>query len=298
VSTLCLGEAIADLVCERPLAAGELPDCFVPHRGGALANVAIAIQRGGGKASLFGGVGDDPWGQWLLEGLQREGVDCGFVERVEGLATPIALISFDQRLEPRFQVYGETISETIIAASGHLEEALDRAEALVFGSNTLVGEPERELTIRARRGALDRGLPILFDPNLRANRWTTLDRAIGLCRELFDGALVVRANREEAALLTGEEEPAAAAEELCRLGAGLGVVTLGPEGALMRGATVAEAPSPEVAVVAPLGAGDAFMGALCASLARSDWQVSGAGQALAAATAAGAGACSTWGAQG
>ena len=64
---------------------------------------------------------------------------------------------------------------------------MEEAEAVVFGSNTLVGKVERELTIRSRRQARDRGLPVLFDPNLRPSRWEEMDTAVftrGLRRRL------------------------------------------------------------------------------------------------------------------
>ncbi len=140
-------------------------------------------------------------------------------------------------------------------------------------------------------------MPILFDPNLRPNRWERMDRAIGFCRELCDGAFLVRANRSEAEQLTGVSDPESAASALCGLGARLGVVTMGAEGAVIRGAAEGRHDSPEVEVVAPLGAGDAFMGALAAELARLGWDARRAAEALPAATAAGARACEGWGAQ-
>src|SRR5436309_1069513 len=82
----------------------------------------------------------------------------------------------------------------------------------------LVGEPERELTLRARRAARDRGAKILFDPNLRPNRWRDMGLAARICREMMDGAFVVRANEWEARELTGESEPAAAAQAFCEEG--------------------------------------------------------------------------------
>ena len=183
------------------------------------------------------------------------------------------------------------------AGGRFLEEAMAEASALVFGSNTLVGEPERRLTMQARRRALDLGVPILFDPNLRPNRWENMEAAVDFCRELCDGAFLVRTNREEAEMLTGVEEPASAASALCRLGARLAVVTLGAEGAVMRGASSGHEPSPQVSVVAPLGAGDAFMGTLAAALAELGWDAAEATKALPAATVAGARACEGWGAQ-
>ena len=45
--TLCLGEALVDLICEQPR-RGRLAeaDAFVPHFGGAVANVAMVAARG------------------------------------------------------------------------------------------------------------------------------------------------------------------------------------------------------------------------------------------------------------
>jgi sugar/nucleoside kinase (ribokinase family) len=293
----CLGEAIVDLVCERELAEPGEADNFTPHPGGALANVAVAARRAGAEAGLLGGVGDDAWGSWLREHLWREGVDVRWMETIEGLMTPVAFVTFDWEREPSFAVYGEGISAAMRAAGPHLQEAMDASDALVIGSNTLVAEPERELTLRARRGARDRGTRLLFDPNLRPSRWRDMGRALRLCREMINGCFVVRANQWEARELTGESDPAAAAEALCGQGATLGVVTVGREGAVMRGAVSAEEPSPQVEVVSPLGAGDAFMGALAAGLAEVGWDPERGAEALPGAVAAGARACTGWGAQ-
>ncbi len=293
---LCLGEAIVDLVCERELAEPGEADHFVPHPGGALANVAVAARRAGAETALLGGVGDDAWGSWLREKLWQERVDVRWLEATEGLATPVAFVTFNWEREPSFAIYGEGIAQAMRAATAHLSDAIATADALVFGSNTLVSEPERELTIRARRAARDRGAYILFDPNLRPNRWRDMGRAVRLCREMMDGALVVRANEWEARELTGESDPAAAAQALCKEGAILGVVT-NRKGAVMRGAASAEIGSPEVEVVSPLGAGDAFTGALAAGLARVEWDPERAAEALPGAAEAGARACTGWGAQ-
>ena len=293
---LCLGEAIVDLVCERELAEPGEADQFVPHPGGALANVAVAARRAGAEAALLGGVGDDAWGTWLREKIWQERVDVRWLETTEDVQTPVAFVTFNWEREPSFAVYGEGIGQAMRAATAHLPDALKAADALVFGSNTLVAEPERELTLRARRAARDSGAVILFDPNLRPNRWRDMERAVRLCREMIDGALVARANEWEAREITGKSDPAAAAAAFVEHGAQLGVVT-GRDGAVMRGAANAEETSPPVEVVSPLGAGDAFTGALAAGLAAVDWEPSRGAEALKGAVEAGARACTGWGAQ-
>jgi sugar/nucleoside kinase (ribokinase family) len=293
---LCFGEAIVDLICEREGVSLAEAESFRPHFGGALANVAVACRRAEAPAALAGGAGDDPWGRWLREGLEAEGVDLRWFSLVPGAPTAVAFVTFE-RGEPRFQVYGEGIAAAMRSVAGRLAAAVGSAAGLVFGSNTLVRDPERALTLDARRLALELELPVLFDPNLRPTRWDRLDRAVEICRELCADAFVVRANREEATLLTGDADPAGAAEALCALGARLAVVTLGPDGALVRGEAEARAPGVDTDVVSTLGAGDAFMGTFAAGLANAGWDPTRAPEALRPAVEASAAACTTWGAR-
>lgn len=291
-----MGEAIVDLVCEQRATSIDEAGAFRPHFGGALANIAVAARRAGAPTALAGGAGDDPWGRWLRARLADEGVELRWFSLVEGLRTPVAFVTFDREGEPAFQIYGDGIEACVRSAGDRLPEAVGAASALVFGSNTLVGEPERALTLQARRLALDRAIPVLFDPNIRPHRWRDLEQALELCRRLCEGAHLVRANFGEARSVTGAEHPADAAAELVAMGARIAVVTRGAAGAVMRGAAAAELRGRHVDVVSPLGAGDAFMGTLAARLAEHEWDPGAAPAALRAAVEAGARACTHWGA--
>ena len=294
---LCLGEALVDLICERRIRSFAEADSFRPHFGGALANVAVATARAGAEAGLAGGAGDDEWGRWLRERLEVEGVDLRWFALLEGAETPVAFATFDLTGEPSFQIYGESISAVTAELEPQLEQAVGEAEALVFSSTTLVEPGERRATLRARELALERGVRVCFDPNIRPNRWGgDRRRAAEASRGLVAGSYLVRANRTEAVEIAETDDPRAAADALAGMGCELAVVTLGEEGAVIRGAVEAEAPAPAVKVVSTLGAGDAFMGTLVAGLAERDWDGAQAGDALAPALDAAADACTRWGA--
>jgi sugar/nucleoside kinase (ribokinase family) len=294
---LCLGEGLVDLVCERPVRSLAEADSFKPHFGGALANVAVAARRTGAAAGLAGAAGDEEWGSWLRARLEREGVDLRFFELLAGEQTPIAVASLDQRGEPRFVIYGDAVAVALDSVGPRLAEAIGAATALIFGSTTLATPAEREVTLRARELALERGVRVCFDPNIRPNRWGGDPRpAADASRELVAGSYLIRANRDEAIGITGIEDPRGAATELAAMGAELAVVTLAEDGAVIRGACEAEAPAPPVEVVSTLGAGDAFMGTLVAGIAMRDWDAERAGEALAPALEAAAQACTRWGA--
>ncbi len=108
-------------------------------------------------------------------------------------------------------------------------------------------------------------------------------------RDLPDGAcdgLLLTPNGLEAAALTGETEPAAAARALARRTGAPVLVTVGADGALLvdGGECVAIA-APEVEVVDTTGAGDALNGTLAAGLAAGRDPGAAAREAVEAASA-------------
>jgi sugar/nucleoside kinase (ribokinase family) len=296
VSVLCLGEALIDLFCERPVAGLEDADSFVPHCGGAVSNAAVTAARCGAEVSLAGGVGDDAWGDWLEQRLRSYGVGLRWFARLEGFPTPLAFVLVNEAAEPDFIVYGEGIEAGILALEDGIEDAVAQHDALLFGSNTLIGERERALTLRAREHARREGKHVLFDPNLRMGRWRDHREPLDLTAEALRDATLLKVNRSEAELLTGVADPAAAAERLVEMGARLVAVTLGPDGALIRGAAAADAPGVPADAVDTTGAGDVVTGVLTAALSNSGFSPPAAAGALAPAVAAAARATEGWGA--
>ena len=218
---------------------------------------------------------------------------------MDGHQTPIAFASFDEDGDPSFQIYGDAIEVAVKSVAPRLDEALAAATALVFSSTTLASPGEREVTLRARELALERGARVCFDPNIRPNRWgDQVEPAAEASRELIAGSFLVRANRDEAMAIAGLDDPREAAGWIAARGAEIAVVTLGAEGAVIRGACEAELPAPAVEVVSTLGAGDAFMGTLVAGLAASGWDAERAEEALGPALEAAAEACTRWAALG
>ena len=297
--TLCLGEAIVDLICHRPVGSLAEADAFVPHFGGATANVAVGAARHGADVALAGGAGDDAWGAWLRDRLAAEGVGLEWFGLVAGLATPLAFVTVDGDGEPSFQIYGEGIEATVRAVGDRLLEAVEACDAFFFASNTLVGEGERELTMAARDRALELGRPVVFDPNVRLGRWEHPGRAATAARACVRGAYLVKCNQAEGRLLTGEDDPEAAAASLLAAGAQHVVVTRGPDGAIVRGKGIRrDVAGHAVTPVDATGAGDALTGVLLGRLGATDFYPPALAAALPDAVAEAVRACGRWGALG
>jgi len=285
-----------DLICERHLDEMTEADAFVPHFGGAVANVAMVAARAGAPVTLAGGAGEDAWGRWLYGRMRQEGIDLSLFTLVPGAQTPLALVAVDARGEPTYVIYGEGIATVVHALGDRVAQAVQDCSALFISSNTMVGAEEREITMAARERALELGRPVIFDPNLRLHRWRSPDEAAAKARACVDGSLLIRANEGEAALMTGETDPERAAAALVAAGARMVVITLGPEGAILRGEHRAEAPGVKVGVVSTIGAGDVLTGTLLARLALPGCDPSAVAEALGESVAESARACERWGA--
>lgn len=278
---LFLGETLVDLICERPLESWSQADSFVPHLGGAPTNAAVVCARCGADVALAGGAGDDHWGRWLEKRLRAEKIDLRWWKRLPGVQTGVAFDVIDPLGAPDFLIYDRGIEPVLAALEPELEDAVKSCAALELGSNTLVGERERAITLRARELALEAGKPLVVDVNLRLNRWESPAQAVNTVGSLCAGALLVKVNREEAQLLSGEGDPVRGAETLrTQLGACAVVVTLGADGALLRGETQADVKGLSTNVVDTTGAGDALLGVLVASLARSGFDLAAVAEAL------------------
>ena len=296
MNVLCLGEALVDMICERHVSSIEEADMFVPHFGGAVANVALLAARAGARMALAGGVGDDAWGRWLASQLSRAGVTLDHFRLIEQVPTPLALTTVNHEGEATYTIYGEAIPTVVHALSEHLHEAVQASGALFISSNTLVGEAERRVTMTAREYALELGRPVIFDPNLRLHRWGSATQAAAVAHACVAGALLVRANSAETRLITGEDDIEHAAAAIREAGARNVVITDGPRGAILRGQIELDVPGVPAHVVSTIGAGDVLTATLIARLQITGFYEPAIAAALRQAVAEAARACERWGA--
>jgi sugar/nucleoside kinase (ribokinase family) len=198
----CLGETIVDLIADAPL-RGAGGTSYRPFIGGAPTNVAVAARRCGAPVLLAGGAGDDALGRWLLERLTEEGLDLRSWSLHAEAATPIALVSLDACGVPDFSIHAAGLARILTDLRPRIEAIVAAAGALVLGSNTLVGETEREVTLEAVMHARRHATPILFDPNLRVHRWQDPGQAVDLVRGICAHTLLTKVSADEAVLIAG-----------------------------------------------------------------------------------------------
>jgi ribokinase len=247
-----------------PPGPGEtvLAESLIRQPGGKGANQAVAAARLRGNVSFVGCVGDDPDGAFLLRGLRSEGVDTTNVEIVNRGRTGLAFVS----------VYDSGENSITVVPGTNFALSADRVQFTVSrlareaGSAIVVIQAELlpEIIATALRTAHAEGARCVF--NLAPYQPLDAD-LLALCDPLV-------VNEAEAGALVGwpvnDPESAARAVKQLRDVARSVVVTIGPQGAYWADqADEGHVPTRIGAtVVDTTGAGDAFVGALAASLAR------------------------------
>ncbi len=171
---VCFGEALVDLFADPVEAPLEQAERFVPHLGGAPANVAVTLGRLGVPARFVGAVGRDAHGDRLVRGLEAAGVDTRQVARVAA-RTGITFV----RVEPGggrsflfYRAQGADDGLEVDALRQGPVHPLEGASWLVLGSSVLRVDPLASAARWIVTEALARGVSVAVDLNVRAHLWT------------------------------------------------------------------------------------------------------------------------------
>lgn len=249
-----------------PLQSGvglENVETFGKYLGGSAANVAVAAARHGHPVALVSGVGDDPFGRYLLGELTRLGVDNRFVRVDSTLKTPITFCEIFPPDDFPLYFYREPKAPDLNIEATELDEASIRDAAVLWLTVTGLSEQPSRAAHHAALAIRDRATHTVLDLDYRPMFWESADAASAAVAEVLGQVTVAVGNREECEVAVGETDPMRAADALLERGVELAIVKQGPKGVLgkTRDETV-EVPAHIVDVVNGLGAGDAFGGAL------------------------------------
>jgi fructokinase len=257
---LCCGESLIDFV---PVRTTDGHVAYRPLPGGSVFNVACALGRLGVPAGLLGGVATDFFGDMLVAALTASHVDTAAVSRLDCPAT-LGFVSLEGE-EPRYAFYDANAADRQWSGAG--AAFADAAEALHFGSISLVREPAAsayETLLLAHAGG---PRVISLDPNIRPDIMGSDPGYRHRLDAMIAGTNLVKVSAADLAWLApGAGLDDVAADWLGR-GPALVVITRGAKGAIAyRRSGRLEQPAEPVRVVDTVGAGDSFTAGLLAGL--------------------------------
>ena len=265
IDVVALGELLIDFAALSTDGSGY--PILAAKPGGAPANFLAAVNACGKKTALLGKVGDDPFGHLLLGTLRRAGIEIRGVVLDPAVFTTLAFVTLDERGERSFSFARKPGADTRLSWEEVDTSLIDQTKAFHFGTLSLTDEPARTATQKSIAYAKARGKLICCDPNLREPLWSDGSSAREQMLWSLHQADVVKISDNEADFLWSCGPEKGADKLLKEYGVSLAMVTLGPEGCLLKTAdAVFRAPGPKVHPVDTTGAGDIFGGSALARL--------------------------------
>lgn len=269
----CVGILVADVVgkpIDRMPERGKLTlvDRMELHSGGCAANTGIDLAKLGIRTGIIGKVGEDGFGDFLVNRFASLGIDTSAIARDKTTATSATMVMVQEDGERSFLHYlGANATFTLDDVDFEKirgSKILHVAGALVMPS--FDGEPTAQLLRQAQQAGIVTALDTVYDAR---GLWM---KQLGPCLPYVDYLVP---SYEEARMLTGGlEEPADIAQFLLDAGAKVVGLKLGERGSYVRSAdgTAFSTPIFPVNAVDALGAGDAWVAGFLAGLSK-DWDL-------------------------
>jgi len=269
IDVLCAGLAVINFPVypvDEGLFTRELTNVgpFAMLTGGDAANQAVVLSCLGAKADLASRRGDDVFGQILAETLEGYGVSTGGVAVDKGRATALCAMMIKSDGQRHFCAHKGALDYFCF---GDIDlSRLARARIASIGGLCALRGLDRDGAARFCRAAKERDVITVVDT--KGDQEGMRDIVL---RDILPHTDYFFPSYDEAAYLSGENDPAQIAAVFLRLGAGHVGIKLGAAGCFFTdGADAFSLPAFPAQVVDTTGAGDNFMAGFITGLLH-DW---------------------------
>ncbi len=228
---LCAGILFADVACE-PIArlpeAGELipTERIQLALGGCASNTGVDLAKLGFRVGVSGCVGDDPFGEVVLQSLKASGVDTSGVRQLPGTGSAVTMIVNVRGQDRRF--ISTAGANTRFTVEHIPADWVRKARVFYVGGYLMMPGLETEQMVELLRTARSAGAKTVLDVVLFGGEhyWEALQRVL-------PETDVFMPNDDEAKVITGLADPLEQAERFRQAGAKTVVITQGEKGSLL-----------------------------------------------------------------
>ena len=288
---ITIGRSSVDLYGSQ--IGGRLEDMgsFDKYIGGSPTNIACGTARLGLKSAVITGVGDEHMGRFIIEQLQREGVNTDGVKTDPDRLTALVLLGIRDKERFPLIFYRENCADMGLAPADIREDFITRARAVV-ATGTHLSHPQVEAaTIKALEIARANAMQTALDIDYRPNLWGVAGHGDGESRFVESGKVTAKlqstlhlfdlivGTEEEFHIAGGTTDTVAALRAVRKVSSATLVCKRGAMGAVAFVGDIPDSlddgeagPGFPIEVFNVLGAGDGFMsGLLKGWLDGEDW---------------------------
>ena len=256
---ICIGETLIDFIgtqVEMPI--NETKD-YHRYLGGSPTNVAMNMARLGMNVAMISSIGNDGFGDYMLNRLEEADIDTRYVHRAEQIPSTVIFIN-NTAGTPEFIAYRGADKE--IYPTQIPESLLDSSKIYHTTCFALSLEPARETILSTAERAAQKGVQLSIDINYSEKIWPDRAQAMEAIARYCKHGSLVKISQDDVDRLLG---PGLSHTEVFTYMHGLGAkticFTLGKDGAKLSviGSEVMQLSALKVEkIMDATGAGDAF----------------------------------------
>ena len=169
--------------------------------GGAPANFLTPIAKYGLKTAMIGKVGNDTFGNLLINTLKQNGINTKGIVIDDNVFTTLAFVTIDSNGERNFAFARKPGADTKLRYEEVELSLIDKCKVFHFGTLSLTNNPSKNTTKKLVDYAKKKDKLISFDPNLRKPLWNNLTEAKKAMLYGLSKADIVKISDEEVEFL-------------------------------------------------------------------------------------------------
>ncbi len=245
---------------------------YIQNPGGGPVNLAAAVAKFGGKVAYIGKVGDDAQGRFLIDCVEKAGVDASGIVKDPEYNTTLAFVTLYDDGGRDFTFYRNHEADVRLSKDEVKYDYIENSKLMHISSLSMTHATAREATWEAIKRAKNAGTLISYDPNYRSAIWSE-EAALEQIRAVIPYADIVKFSEEEAEMVCGTPDLEKCAAYFHSIGIKLCALTLGKNGAYVSGEGFAfhcPAYNEGIVTVDTTGAGDIFWGSFISCLVKEN----------------------------
>lgn len=139
-----IGEALIDFMPTVTDTALKDVEQFSRQVGGAPCNVACTVQKLGAQAEMITQLGNDAFGDIIVETLNQIGVGTDYIKRTDEANTALAFVSLKADGQRDFSFYRKPSADMLYEAQNIEDLDVGKGDVLHFCSVDLVDSPMKQ----------------------------------------------------------------------------------------------------------------------------------------------------------
>ena len=268
---ISIGEALIDFIPNEKNCSLKEVQNFERVAGGAPANVSAVVAKLGGKSSFISKLGNDAFGDYIIDILNQANIDTNYILRTNKANTGLAFVSLKENGNRDFSLYRNPSADMLLEESEIKKEWSHDCYSLHFCSVDLIECPMKYAHKKAIEYAMENNSIISFDPNVRLPLWNKEEDCRNAILEFLPLANILKISDEELEFITGFDNIEKAKEVLFKGNVKLIIFTKGKDG------SEAHTPNKTIKVAGNVvnaidttGAGDSFIGSFLFNLLKDN----------------------------